>query len=154
MSHLNSISLTNWSLKLSAKFLSLPITFSLNTESHKANLLSKLKACLAKVDKPLDTKKQKTKLYSPRLTWDPAVHKCHLSWIERNQDTITTRYPKKWSGLPRSTQSARLFLPKVVVAWSLQYFHSVSGTPALMPLSADDIVLDLSHLSRYSRKIR
>ena len=71
---------------------------------------------MAQVDQVPVTRKQKLKLFRlgicPRLTWDLTISEYPVSWLEKNLDPLATRYLKKWAGLTRSADPARLFLPQ------------------------------------------
>ena len=84
------------------------------TSSHRENLKLQLSDLLFKVDKSLVSRRQKLKLYSlaicSRLSYPLSLFSLLLSWLERSLDSLVTRYLKKWSGLARSANSARLYL--------------------------------------------
>ena len=62
------------------------------------------------------TRKQKLKLYRlgicPRISWDLTISKFPLLWIEKTLNPLATRYLKRWAGLARPADPARLFLPQ------------------------------------------
>ena len=66
------------------------------------------------MDKSLVSRRQKLKLYSlaicSRISYHLSLVSLPLSWIKRSLDTLVTKYLKKWSGLARSANPARLFL--------------------------------------------
>ena len=99
----------------SIKFLGGPIQVPANTNQHRHQLKEKLQMLLQRVDKTAVSRKQKLLLYRagicPRLNWDLAVLNLPTSWISSSLDAMTTKYLKKWSGLARSANTARLFLP-------------------------------------------
>ena len=76
----------------------------------------KLASLLTRVDEIPVTRKQKLKLYRlgicPRLSWDLTIFDFPVSWIEKTLDAVTTRFLKKWAGLAKSADPARLFLPQ------------------------------------------
>lgn len=47
-----------------------------------------------------------------RMTWDLIISDIPITWIEKNLDTMSTKYLKKWTGLAKSANTARLFLAK------------------------------------------
>ena len=98
------------------RFLGMPISATLNTINHRNALAKQLKLYLLKIDKTTVTRRQKLKLYQlavcAKLSWDLSVHQIPLSWIERVLDPLVTKYIKKWSGLARPANPARLFLSK------------------------------------------
>ncbi len=48
----------------------------------------------------------------PRLTWDLATSDLPTSWLQNQLQPIATRLLKRWSGLAKSADPNRLFLPK------------------------------------------
>ena len=78
-------------------------------------LKKKLTTLLEKVDQIPVTRKQKLKLYKlaicPRLSWDLTISNFPITWITKALDADVTRFLKRWSGLARPADSARLFLP-------------------------------------------
>ena len=71
---------------------------------------------LSRVDATLVTSQQKLRLFRdavcPRLTWDLSISDLPNSWVEKNLDVMTTRFLKRWTGLARSADTSRLYLPK------------------------------------------
>ena len=57
---------------------------------------------LSLVDATLVTSQQKVRLFRDavclRLTWDLSLADLPISWVEKNLDTLTTRYLKRWTG--------------------------------------------------------
>ena len=76
----------------------------------------KLLALLEKVDSAPVTRNQKLLLYKagicPRVLWDMGISDLPTSWITKHLEATATRYLKKWSGLSRSADPSRLYLPK------------------------------------------
>ena len=76
----------------------------------------KLQKMLERVDRTAITRKQKLLLYRagvcPRLNWGLAILDLPTSWVTSSLEAMATRYLKKWSGLARSANTARLYLPK------------------------------------------
>jgi hypothetical protein len=72
---------------------------------------------LERVDKTAVSRKQKLLLYRagvcPRLNWDLGIMDLPTSWVSSSLEAMATRYLKRWSGLARSANTARLYLPKV-----------------------------------------
>ena len=70
------------------------------------------------MDETLVTRKQKLKLYRlgicPRISWDLTISEFPVLWIEKTLDSLATRYLKRWAGLARPPDPARLFLPQNV----------------------------------------
>ena len=71
---------------------------------------------LQKVDEVPITRQQKLKVFKvaicPRLTWDLATSDLPISWLQNHLQPIATRFLKRWSGLAKSADPNRLFLPK------------------------------------------
>ena len=90
------------------KFLGGPISVPLDTVQHRQRLEHKLQILL---DNTSISRKQKLLLYKaevcPRLIMDLPT-----SWITSSLEATATRYFNKWSGLARSANTARLYLPK------------------------------------------
>ena len=98
------------------KFLGGTIQIPTNTALAREAISDKLASLLTRVDEIPVTRKQKLKLYRlgicPRLSWDLTIFDFPVSWIEKTLDAVTTRFLKKWAGLAKSTDPARLFLPQ------------------------------------------
>jgi hypothetical protein len=101
----------------STKFLGGPISVPSNIKQHRQQLESKLEMLLERVDKTAVSRKQKLLLYRagvcPRLNWDLGIVDLPTSWVSSSLEAMATRYLKRWSGLARSANTARLYLPKV-----------------------------------------
>lgn len=104
------------------------------------------------------TRKQKLKLFRlgicPRLTWDLTISEYPVSWLEENLDPLATHYLKKWAGLARATDPARLFLPQARGGFSLSlpselYQKLQVGKASLLITSRDNGV---NHAVRDSLK--
>ena len=71
---------------------------------------------MEQVDNIAVTRKQKLLLYKagvcPRISWDLAIMDLSTSWISSALESVATRFLKKWSGLARPANTARLYLPK------------------------------------------
>jgi hypothetical protein len=71
---------------------------------------------LQKVNETPITRQQKIKLFKvsicPRLTWDLSISDLPVSWLQNTLQPIATRFLKRWSGLAKSADPNRLFLPK------------------------------------------
>ena len=76
----------------------------------------KLTSLLDKVDAVPVTRNQKLLLYRaaicPRILWDLGISDLPISWIKSRLEATATRYLKRWSGLARSADPSRLYLPK------------------------------------------
>ena len=87
-----------------------------NEGSAREAVLSRLEAMLTSIDETPLTRKQKLLLYSggvcPRLTWPLLIQEFPTTWMDRQVDSLVTRYLKKWSGLGRSGNVALLYLPR------------------------------------------
>ena len=82
----------------------------------KNHLDGKLLSLLERVNSTPVTRNQKLLLYKagvcPRMLWDMGISDLSTSWITRRLEATVTRYLKKWSGLSRSADPARLYLPR------------------------------------------
>ncbi len=98
------------------KFLGYTIQVPLDTAVIRNKLLHKLKTMLQWVDETPVTRHQKLLLYRaaicPRLNWDLAVNNLPLSWMTSKLEAQATKYLKRWSGLAKPADTARLYLPK------------------------------------------
>ena len=110
------------------KFLGGNINISHRPKQARKQLHDKLTSLLDRVNTTLVTRKQKLRLYKlgicPRLSWDLTINSFPLSWIEKVLDPIVTRYLKQWSGLAKSADPSRLFLPNSLGGLE---FSNVSG---------------------------
>ena len=84
--------------------------------SPRPDIVSKFQVMLRAVnDTPL-TRRQKLLLYSagvcPRLTWPLLFQEFPITWVEKELDSITTRYLKHWASLSKSANTAILYLPR------------------------------------------
>ena len=100
----------------STSFLGLPINATLSLDSIKQQIHSKLEGFLTATDQSPLSRQQKLKIYRlaicPRLTWLLAMADLPLTWVERTLELMVTRFLKRWCGLSRSADSARIFLSK------------------------------------------
>ena len=98
------------------RFLGAPVAIHSTSAETREHLITKLSTMLQKVDDTAITRQQKLKIFKvsicPRLTWDLSISDLPVSWLQNNLQPIATRYLKKWSGLSRSADPNRLFLPK------------------------------------------
>ena len=71
---------------------------------------------LKNVDETPVTRQQKLLLYCagicPRMSWNLTVNSLPLSWVTETLEATATRFLKRWSGLARSEDTARLYLPQ------------------------------------------
>ena len=62
------------------------------------------------------TRQQKLRLYRVgicrRLAWDLTINTLPISWVRRKLEATATRFLKKWSGLAKCVDTARLYLPQ------------------------------------------
>ena len=102
--------------KEAIKFLGKVIQVPLDTNNIKSQLLNKLSRMLERVDETPVTRQQKLRLYRaaicPRMSWDLAVNSLPLSWVTGTLEATATRFLKKWSGLAKAADTARLYLPQ------------------------------------------
>ena len=96
------------------RFLGGTIQIPRNLTSAREAIEGKLTRLLQQVDATLVTRKQKLELFRlgvcPRLSWDLTISEFPVSWLEKTLDRITIRYLKKWAGLAKPADPARLFL--------------------------------------------
>ena len=97
-------------------FLGLPINATLSLDSIKEQIHSKLEGFLTATDHSPLSRQQKLRIYRlaicPRLTWLLSLTDLPLTWVERTLEPLATRLLKKWCGLSRSADPARIFLSK------------------------------------------
>ena len=100
----------------STSFLGLPINATLSLDSIKLQLQSKLEKFLTVTDQSPLSRQQKLKIYRnaicPRLTWLLSLADIPLTWVERTLEPPVTKLLKKWCGLSRSADPARIFISK------------------------------------------
>ena len=78
----------------------------------KQELKTRLKHLLQTVDGCLVTRHQKLKLgICPRLNWLLTIYKYPTN-LDRELDSMTTRFLKKWAGLAKSANTSLLYLPQ------------------------------------------
>ena len=98
------------------RFLGRKIHVHSTTASSKDTILSKLNSMMKAVDRTLTTKRQKLLLFSeavcPRLTWPLLIQEFFTTWAEKQLDSITTRYLKRWANLSKPANTATLYLPR------------------------------------------
>ena len=95
------------------KFLSVPLSSTLDNAYHVQYLVRNLQALMAKVDRSYISRKQKLRSFRlavcPRLAWDLMVIQLPISWVEHQFDSLATSYLKKWAGLARCANPSILF---------------------------------------------
>ena len=130
------------------KFLGGPIRVLQSNKDHKQYLSNKLSQLLDKVDKTPVTRKQKLLLYKagicPWLNWDLSILELPISWVSSTLEAKATHYLKRWSGLARSADPSRLYLPKdngglQLPPISLLYKKLRSSQAALLLTSRDPV---------------
>ena len=98
------------------RFLGAPVAIHSTSAETREHLATKLSAMLQRVDNTSITRQQKLNLFKvcicPRLTWDLSISNLPVSWLQNTLQPIATRYLKRWTGLSRSADPNRLFLPK------------------------------------------
>ena len=97
------------------RFLAKNVQIPSDNTDTKLNLLSSVRRMMESIDTSLMTRKQKLLLYRagvcPRLTWPLLIGELPTTWLEREMDSLVTRFLKKWSGLSKSANTALLYLP-------------------------------------------
>ncbi len=98
----------------SIKFLGMRVEVPRDLPAAKHELKMKLSNLLQAVDRTLVTRHQKLKLLKlgicPRLNWLKTIYEYLLSWIEKELDSMTSRFLKKWAGLAKSANTSLLYL--------------------------------------------
>ena len=98
------------------RFLGSPISVHSSTVRAKQALLSKLQSLLEKVDCSLVSRQQKLLLFKvgicPRLAWDLSTTQLSTTWLKTTMQPLATCYLKRWSGLAKTADANKLFLPK------------------------------------------
>ena len=98
------------------KFLGAFIQVPLDQHRVRNRLQNKLLTLLERVDSTPMTSNQKLLLYKagicPRLSWDLGISDLPISWVKKCLEITATRFLKRWSGLARSADPSRLYLPK------------------------------------------
>lgn len=97
-------------------FLGIPISLHLPRKAPRQSIYSKVETMLIKIDKTLLSRQQKLNIFKigvcPKITWDLTINNLPRSWLDNQLQPLATRYLKKWSGLAKSADVNRLFLPK------------------------------------------
>ena len=97
-------------------FLGAPVAIHSTGAETMDHLIARLSSMLQKVDEVPITHQQRLKVFKvaicPRLTWDLSISDLPISWLENHLQPVATSYLKRWSGLARSADPNRLFLPK------------------------------------------
>ena len=142
----------------SIKFLGGPISVPSNTQQHRQHLQLKMQTLLERADKTAVSRKQKLLLYKagicPRLNWDLAIMDLPMSWISSSLEAMATRYLKRWSGLARSANTARLYLPKTegglaLPSVSLLYQRLKVSQASLLLTSRDRVTQEVTRRVLY-----
>ena len=98
------------------RFLGTPISIHSSVPKAKDALLTKLQSLLDKVDCSLVSRQQKLLLFKvgicPRLAWDLSTAQLSTTWLRCTLQPLATRYLKRWSGLARTADPNKLFLPR------------------------------------------
>ena len=138
----------------SIKFLGGPLSVPTNRSEHQQNLETKLMTLMEQVDNIAVTRKQKLLLYKagvcPRISWDLAIMDLSTSWISSALESVATRFLKKWSGVARPANTARLYLPKeegglALPPISLLYKRLKVSQGGLLLTSRDRVTQRLAH---------
>ena len=93
-----------------------PIFIPTKSRGQQRRVQEKLELLLTRVDKCLVTRKQKLLLYKagdcPRMNWELVTGDFPISWVSSTLEATVTRFLKRWSGLARPADTARLYLPR------------------------------------------
>ena len=97
------------------RFLGLIVQVASHHVSPRSSIVARLQDMLTAVEKTPLTRRQKLLMYSagicPRLTWPLLTQELPITWVERELDSLATRYIKRWAGLAKSATTAILYLP-------------------------------------------
>lgn len=100
----------------SINFLGMKVKMPSDGLAAKQELKARLKHLLQAVDGCLVTHHQKLKLFKlgicPRLNWLLTIYKYPITWIERELDSMTIKFLKKWTALAKSANTGLLYLPQ------------------------------------------
>ena len=103
------------------RFLGGPISIPTNSRGKQRRVQEKLELLLTRVDKCLVTRKQKLLLYKagvcPRMNWELVTGDFPISWVSSTLEATVTTFLKRWSGLARLADTARLYLPRQEGVW-------------------------------------
>ena len=95
------------------KFLGGTIQVPRNPKLARDAITEKLASLLARVNEAPVTRKQKLKLFRlgicSKLSWEFTIAEFPVSWLKKTLDLMVTRHLKKWAGLARPADPARLF---------------------------------------------
>ena len=111
------------------RFLGLNVQMPSHTVSPRSNIVARLQDMLTAVDKTPLTRRQKLLMYSagvcPRLSWPLQTQEFPITWVEREPDSLATRYIKNWAGLAKSASTAILYLPQSMGGLNLPCLSTV-----------------------------
>ena len=130
----------------SFKFLGMPIRIFKNNNTARSSLKNQLQKMLSAIDETPLTPQQKLRLFRlgicPRLLWPLLIEEFPFTWLERELQPLATRTLKRWVGLPRSSNTAVLFLPEKrggLALPSLVSLHKkMQGTRMIQLLTSHD----------------
>ena len=96
------------------KFLGLPFDMSLSPCVVQNKFIKHIDFLCEKIDALCIRRWQKIKIYQPyvcsSMSWLLGLLDLPLSWVERNIDTIITRFLKKWIGLAKKANPSVLYM--------------------------------------------
>ena len=130
------------------KFLGGPIRVPQSTQEHREYLVNKLSLLLDRINETPVTRKQKLLLYKAGLcsclNWDLSILELPISWVSSTLEAKATQFLKKWSGLAKSADPSRLYLPRncgglQLPSLSLLYRKLRSSQAALLLTSSDPV---------------
>ena len=100
------------------RFLGLDVQVASHHVCPRSNIVARLQKMLTAIDRAPLTRRQKFLMYSagvcPRLTWPLLTQEFPITWVERELDSLATRYIKHWAGLTKSANTAILYLPNLM----------------------------------------
>ena len=130
------------------KFLGLPFDMSLSPCIVQNKLVEHIDFLCEKIDALCIRRWQKIKIYQlyvcSSMSWLLGLLDLPLSWVERNIDTIITRFLKKWVGLAKKANPSVLYTKSESFGLGLpkmsSLFQSVTSCKLARLLHSEDTV--------------
>ena len=100
------------------RFLRLDVQVVSHHVCPRSNIVTRLQKMLTPIDRAPLTRRQKFLMYSagvcPHLTWSLLTQEFSITWVEKELDSLATRYIKHWTGLTKSANTAIFYLPNLM----------------------------------------
>ena len=125
------------------RFLGLDVQVASHHVCPRSNIVARLQKMLTAIDRAPLTRRQKILMYSagvcPRLTWPLLTQEFSITWVEKELDSLATRYIKHWAGLTKSANSHSL--SSQLDGWPQSSTHSncVQKVASVSPDSVSDV---------------